>query len=173
MCAGQRLSRATLLLFPSAPSILLHGAGGMRARHFLLVDLAATVARAALLPRRWRRCSTARARSTPLAALLDGARALAAAHTPWALAATVALAAPGLVGACALGWRWAGGAGGTGMRARHGRARSGCDGVVAAHFFGSRAHSNKLRLGCSLHEEEGTLEAKPAGNLYFATGSAS
>ena len=97
--AGQRwrnTSLAVLLLFPSAPVCLLIGASETPALLFALADVLSTVVRAVLLRM---------ASASPLQMALAPIRSIITTHTHAAVATTAAMAAPGLVGACALGWR--------------------------------------------------------------------
>ena len=97
--AGQRwrnTSLAVLLLFPSAPVCLLIGASETPALLFALADVLSTVLRALLLRM---------ASASPLQIALAPIRSIITTHTHAALATTAAMAAPGLIGACAIGWR--------------------------------------------------------------------
>ena len=92
----RRLSFAVLLLFPSAPVCIMLGTGGTSPLLFVLADMFSIIGRAMLIRG---------AIHSPLHAVIAAARSLCESHPAAAIATSAALATPGVVAACALGWR--------------------------------------------------------------------
>lgn len=107
-CAARRWRQASLaafLVFPSAPFCLLLGASTFGATNFVLVDLAASAARAILL-------RVSASTFSPLQAVLQGARAICEDHLVLVAALSTACALPGAAAALSLSRGDGGGWGG-------------------------------------------------------------